>query len=238
MLLREYFQKKHSMSRRNFTKAINDEEMILDWNIVHSYKQEIFWNEKLFWNWQKETIILPKNEDTKIVLFNKPVDYVVSKSDPHNKTIFSILPEWFVSKYYPIGRLDKNSRGLLLLTNDPKLVDKFEHPRYGVQKEYIVQLDQKFKESDLNKMLKWVESDWEKLKCKNVEIIEYVENKKKEWNENTHVKILLTEWKKRHIRRMLKSLDYEVLDLVRVREGQYTLGNIAEWKWKVMDYVA
>jgi len=236
MLLREYFQKKHNLSRRNFTKLIDNEQLLLNGDIVHSYKQEIFWDEILSRDWKKETIIFPKQEKTEILIFNKPIDYVVSKSDPHNKTIFSILPEWFVKRYYPIGRLDKNSRWLLLLTNNPKLVDKFEHPRYWIQKEYIVELDQSFKESDISKMLNWVESDWEILKCKNIEIFDNVlENKIKE-AENTHIKILLTEWKKRHIRRMLRSLDYEVLDLCRIREWKYNLDNIPEWKWEIKKY--
>jgi pseudouridine synthase len=73
------------------------------------------------------------------VLFNKPKGYVVSKSDPHNVTIYTLLPPAFQT-YYAIGRLDKDSRGLLLLTNTPALVHQYSHPKFQIEKEYLIQL--------------------------------------------------------------------------------------------------
>ncbi|MDR2540706.1 MAG: hypothetical protein LBD11_02760 [Candidatus Peribacteria bacterium] len=78
-----------------------------------------------------------------LILFNKPRGYVVSKSDPHNKTIYELLPPEFQSYYY-IGRLDKESRGLVLLTNSPELVHQYEHPKFQVEKEYLIQLSTPF----------------------------------------------------------------------------------------------
>jgi pseudouridine synthase len=64
---------------------------------------------------------------------------VVSKADPHNQTIYELLPAELQSYYY-IGRLDKESRGLVLLTNSPALVHQFEHPKFHIEKEYLIQL--------------------------------------------------------------------------------------------------
>ncbi|MDR0650179.1 MAG: hypothetical protein LBG59_01925 [Candidatus Peribacteria bacterium] len=81
------------------------------------------------------------------MLFNKPKGYVVSKSDPYNTTIYELLPPTFQTYYY-IGRLDKESRGLLLLTNTPKLVHQYEHPRFAITKEYLIQLSSPLSSAD------------------------------------------------------------------------------------------
>lgn len=88
-----------------------------------------------------------------IVLFNKPMGYVCSKSDNHNKTIYEILPKEFANYFY-IGRLDKDSRGLLILTNNSDIVNKYQHPRFEVEKEYLVQIDRPFLPGNFKKVKK------------------------------------------------------------------------------------
>ncbi|OQY40184.1 MAG: hypothetical protein B6229_02325 [Spirochaetaceae bacterium 4572_7] len=88
-----------------------------------------------------------------MIVFNKPIGVVCSKSDKHNKTIYELLPKKFANYFY-IGRLDKDSRGLLLMTNDSALVNNFEHPSNKVEKEYIVQIDKTFTNNDYVKMRK------------------------------------------------------------------------------------
>ena len=78
----------------------------------------------------------------------KPKGYVVSKSDPHNATIYELLDQQYHDRYY-IGRLDKDSHGLILLTNDPTLVDQYEHPSHGHIKIYRVQIDHAIYEQTL-----------------------------------------------------------------------------------------
>ncbi|MDR2189791.1 MAG: hypothetical protein LBP53_00955 [Candidatus Peribacteria bacterium] len=86
----------------------------------------------------------------KLVLFNKPKGYVVSKSDPHTPTIYTLLPSAF-HHYYYIGRLDKESRGLLLLTDSPALVHRYTHPKFHIEKEYLVQLSSPLSAPDIQK---------------------------------------------------------------------------------------
>lgn len=83
-----------------------------------------------------EVVKIEAKED-RIVLFHKPEDYVCSRSDKHNRTIYEILPDSYKDFYY-IGRLDKDSRGLLLLTNNSALVHRYEHPKFGIKKQYLV----------------------------------------------------------------------------------------------------
>jgi 23S rRNA pseudouridine2605 synthase len=141
MRLLEYLQKTNGVPRRTLTQLIKDGKIFVNGEKVESYTTEIK---------EGDTIkIQGKNDEAKlkhldkpaqILLFNKPKGYVVSKSDPHEPTIYRILPAEYQKRYY-IGRLDKESHGLLLMTDDPKLVHEFEHPSFGIQKEYVVELD-------------------------------------------------------------------------------------------------
>lgn len=95
----------------------------------------------------------PDTRRSQIILFYKPVGYTVSKSDPHNDTIFDILPFEWKRIYYPIGRLDKDSCGLLLLTDNSVWVNQLSHPRYEHHKVYHVLLKQKWNPVDEAAML-------------------------------------------------------------------------------------
>lgn len=89
-----------------------------------------------------------------IVLFNKPKGYTVAKEDKHNKTIYELLPASWQKDFYYIGRLDKDSHGLLLLTNDPTLVDYYEKPENNIHKIYEVQIDKPIKTQHVQKAKK------------------------------------------------------------------------------------
>ena len=223
MRLNKYVQENCWISRRKFVSLIDSGYVFVDWKKIESYSYEIQWWELL------EIKILDIKQKIKvsdwvnIVLFNKPVWFVCSKEDKHNKTIYEILPKEFQNYFY-IWRLDKDSRWLLVLTNNSVLVNKYQHPSNWVEKEYLVQIDREFSVKDYKKMKKWIIDDWELL---TVKMIKYFSDKNKYF-----VKIILIEWKKRHIRRMLNSLWYKVLDLVRVREWQFELWGLKEWCFK------
>ena len=219
MRLNKYVQENLGISRRKFVSLIDSGNVFVDWEKIQSYSFEIKWwelleikNMKIKWN-------IKISDWINIVLFNKPIWYVCSKEDKHNKTIYEILPKEFQNYFY-IGRLDKDSRGLLVLTNNSELVNKYQHPSNWVEKEYDVQIDKMFSLNDYKKMKKWILDDWELLMIK---MAKYYQQKNKYF-----IKIVLIEWKKRHIRRMLNSLWYKVLDLVRVREWQFELWNLKE----------
>lgn len=123
-------------------------------------------------------------------------------------------PEILVNDVFPIGRLDKNSHGLIILTNDGRITDRLLNPKYFHEKEYIVKTSKKLRANFKQKMEAGVQIEDYKTKPCKVEIL----------NENTF-KVILTEGKKHQIRRMCSALFQEVIDLKRIRILNIKLGN-------------
>lgn len=123
-------------------------------------------------------------------------------------------PEISVNDVFPVGRLDKNSHGLIVLTNDGRITDKLLNPKYFHEKEYIVKTSKKLRANFKQKMEAGVQIEDYKTKPCKVEIL----------NENTF-KVILTEGKKHQIRRMCSALFQEVVDLKRTRIMNIKLGN-------------
>ncbi|PJA48146.1 MAG: hypothetical protein CO170_03605 [candidate division SR1 bacterium CG_4_9_14_3_um_filter_40_9] len=236
MLLREYLQSVHSISRRKFTDLVDQGKIFLNGKLVNSYKQLIQEDDRLEMidDRLKETVHMVVSE-SRIVLFNKPVGYVVSKSDPHNQTIYELLPKEFQGLYY-IGRLDKDSHGLLLMTNDPKVVNEFEHPKFEIEKEYIVKIDRPLTSRDAQRMKEGILDEGDLLK---VHKVESPKSKVKESmtggpDDLMTLRLILHEGKKRHIRRIFKAMNYKVVDLQRIREGKFELGNLKLGECKIV----
>ncbi len=110
------------------------------------------------------------------------------------------------------------------MTNDPALVNEYEHPKHGIEKEYIVELDMELESKDIQRALSGVKDEDELLRA-----IKITKHKKK-----YHYDIILNEGKKRHIRRMFKTLGYRVMSLQRIREGKYSLGDLKVGEWKTI----
>lgn len=229
MRLLTYIQTRHQISRRVFVGRVNKEAVSINGKKITSYTQEVVPGDKIkikVPNFQLDEIVQEKEESSILIIFNKPVGCVASKSDPHNKTIYDILPPEYHNYYY-IWRLDKNSHGLLLLTNDPALVNEYEHPKNGIEKEYVVELDQELDHKDIQRALSGIKDEEEMLRA-----IKITKHKKP-----YHYTVILNEGKKRHLRRMFKWLGfwYRVMDLERVREGKYLLGDIKVGERKVAE---
>ncbi len=173
-----------------------------------------------------------EEEQTQIVLFNKPVWCVVSKNDPHNQTIYHMLPDWRKETYTPIGRLDKDSHGLLILTNDTKIVSLYAHPRYDHAKTYIIKTSKEIDQRDTKKLLEWVmyyDADLKKHEKLQFDTCESLSSKK--------YKILLHWWKKRHIRRAIETINNEVLDLQRVGFGPWKLpDDLSKGQYRIIPF--
>lgn len=226
MLLRDYLQTKHWISRRKIVDLIKQWDVFLNKKKIESYKQEINKNDSLKISLLKidEIVNLEQKEYIpELLAFNKPKWYTCSKSDPHNKTFYEILPSEFKNKYYYIWRLDKDSHWLMLLTSNPKLVHEFEHPSKEILKTYIIVLNKPFNRDLKEKILKGIYEGWELLRTKEIK-------KQGNWK----IEITLNEGKKRHIRRIFKSLQYEVIDLQRISIWKYKLWNLKEGEYKII----
>ncbi|PKM91157.1 pseudouridine synthase [Candidatus Falkowbacteria bacterium HGW-Falkowbacteria-1] len=169
-----------------------------------------------------------KFQNTKIYIkLNKPVDYVcTNRIFPGEKNIFSLLPK--ENNLFSIGRLDKNSHGLIVLSNDGDLTYKLTHPRFQHEKIYLVKLKENYFLKNkgllgeiLSKFKEGVDiGDRTLAKAKKIEII----------NDNTF-RIILTEGKKRQIREMFNYFNLKVTDLKRTDFAGINLGNLKEGEW-------
>jgi len=223
-----FLQNSKWLSRRKIVSLIQNGQIFLNNKKIESYKSELKnWDilSIIYEEWNKEDITVSEKSESpkwKLILFNKPKWYVVSKSDPHNSTIYELLPDEFKNRYY-IGRLDKDSRGLVLLTDTPSLVHQFEHPKFQIEKEYLIHLSTPFREWDRQKVKSWIIDEWEQLKFLDIQPTK----------KPLTYKVILNEWKKRHIRRVIKKLWYNLIDLQRIKEAQYILpNNLSEGEWK------
>lgn len=155
------------------------------------------------------------------IAFNKPVGLITSV-DPRTRD--NVIEHIGLDKrIFPIGRLDVASQGLLLLTNDGNLSERITHPKYYHEKEYLVKVDKKIKERDLDTMRQGMVILGEKTKKAGVIKVD-----------DYRFKIILTEGKNRQIRRMCEQLGYEVKFLQRLRVMNIELGNLEIGQWRYL----
>ncbi|MCX5677663.1 MAG: pseudouridine synthase [Candidatus Omnitrophica bacterium] len=162
------------------------------------------------------------------ILFNKPRGVTATCEDKFaEEKITDLIPKRF-GRVYPVGRLDKNSRGLIILTNDGDLCHRFTHPKFEIEKEYIVTIEGDAEESIIKKLIRGVEDYGEILKVKSASI-------SKRWPNKTQLTVIICEGKKRHLRRLFEALGYKVLDLLRIRIGRVNLADLKEGKLRLVD---
>jgi len=166
-------------------------------------------------------LIKPARGGTRYVYLalNKPRGYITTLDDPEDRKTIKDLLKNVRERVVPVGRLDRDSEGLLLLTNDGDLVYRLTHPKFEIEKEYQVTVDGVPSENDLIQMREGVEIDGQITRKATVRVIE-------ERGPVTVLSIVLKEGRKRQARRMCEAVGLEVRRLMRVREGKITLGDM------------
>jgi 23S rRNA pseudouridine2605 synthase len=167
---------------------------------------------------------LPKSRPETVVLaMNKPRGYVCTNEDPHaDKTVFDLLPpEYAALRLFCVGRLDKESEGLLILTNDGKLRQELTHPSYHVRKRYIADIDKPLDQALVPKLIKGIQWEGEHLSVDKVFPIKTAT--KDNWK---ILEITLHHGRKREIRRLLYAFGYDVKRLRRIQIGQFVLKGV------------
>ncbi|HPP51171.1 MAG TPA: pseudouridine synthase [Spirochaetota bacterium] len=161
------------------------------------------------------------------LILNKPKGYLTTTKDERNRpTVLQLIPQHYIEQgTFPVGRLDKDTEGLLLFTNDGDLAYKLTHPRFKVPKTYQVTLDRPLR--DDHKMA--IEHGIELYGTQTLPATIVPIND--EW---TIVTITITEGKKRQVRMMFSMLGYEVISLIRIKYGPITLGNLPVGKYRVL----
>jgi 23S rRNA pseudouridine2605 synthase len=169
-----------------------------------------------------------RKEKAVYILLNKPKDYITTLDDPEGrKTVLELIKNATRERVYPVGRLDRNTTGLLLLTNDGDLTKKLTHPRYGVKKIYQVTLDKALSKGDMQKISDGVELEDGLVKADEVS---YVGDGK----DKNEVGIQLHSGRNRIVRRVFEHLGYDVVKLDRVYFAGLTKKDLPRGRWRML----
>lgn len=172
-------------------------------------------------------IEMPKFKKNIYVMLNKPRGYLTTMSDDRGRATVAELVSDVGARVYPVGRLDMDSEGLLLLTNDGELALKLTHPRHEIPKIYHVKVAGKVAYDTLKQLNAPMEIDGYKLLPVKTELISVK-------SDHSVLKMTLFEGRNRQIRKMCENVELEVLRLKRIAIGNITLGELAPGKWRYL----
>ena len=216
MRLNKYIAYLNIASRREADKLIKDGKVKVNGEIIINPAIQVGENDKIICDIEDY-----KNEKIYIKL-NKPVGYVVSNNKKEGKPIYKLLDEK-LKKLYPVGRLDKDSKGLILFTNDGIFSRKIIGEESECEKEYYVKLEGNISDGALKKLEFGISLDGKKLKPAIVKRVS-----KNSFN------IILKEGRNRQIRRMCKKVGFEVILLKRLRISNIYLNDLQEGKFEYL----
>ncbi|MCD8484585.1 rRNA pseudouridine synthase [Candidatus Woesebacteria bacterium] len=165
--------------------------------------------------------ILSQEEDTVVLMLNKPRGVVSTVSDPDGKeTVMQFVPpEYQEYRLFPVGRLDEDSEGLILLTNDGDLAYRLTHPKFRVPKTYHVVIEGHLTEPEIQRLRRGVPLKGRKTQPADVKILERMENA-------MLLAVTIREGLHHQVRRMMQAMNHPVIRLRRVQMGPYSLGDL------------
>ena len=214
-------------SRRKIEEMINAGEITVDGKVaelgckVTEHSKIVIAGKKFTLNTRASDRegINPGEIDTKLIMYHKPIGEICSKDDPQGRpTVYDYLPKLRNSRWISIGRLDINTCGLLLFTNNGDLANKMMHPSNNVEREYLVRILGEVPDAILKKLLTGVQLEDGSAKFKSIATL-----KKTNASANNWFKVVLMEGRKREVRRLWEAVDCKVNRLIRIRYGNYSL---------------
>jgi pseudouridine synthase len=168
--------------------------------------------------------VVKNSSNLTYIMLNKPIGYITSVSDEKGrKTVMDLID--ISTRVYPIGRLDYNTSGLLLLTNDGDLTYKLTHPKHEVEKKYIVTVKGIPSEEKLDELRKGIDLIDYKTSYSKINILESD-------NDKTKLKVIIHEGKNRQVRRMFEYIDCPVIRLQRVAIGKLTIDGLSRGRYR------
>ncbi len=169
-----------------------------------------------------------RREKMVYVLLNKPKDYITTTDDPQERrTVMHLVAKATKERIYPVGRLDRNTTGLLLLTNDGNLAEKLSHPRNNITKLYHVELDKTLNQGDFNKIEFGLQLEDGFIKPDDISYIQGASKRE--------VGIQIHSGKNRIVRRIFESLGYEIVKLDRVVYANLTKKDLPRGRWRYLE---
>ncbi len=168
-------------------------------------------------------------EKLRYVLLNKPKGFITTTDDPENrKTVMNLIARACKERIYPVGRLDRNTTGLLLFTNDGEIAKRLSHPRYGIKKIYHVGLDKNVSVADMKSILAGMELEDGIVKADAIEFVGDGKDKKE-------IGLELHTGQNRVVRRIFEKLGYKVVKLDRVYYAGLTKKNLPRGEWRFLE---
>ena len=210
-------------SRRDAVALIKEGKVSVNKKVVTEPAFKV--NEKDDVSYNGKKLFVTKN--LVYILLNKPKDYITTTDDPQNrKTVLQLTKNATDQRIYPVGRLDRNTSGVLLLTNDGDLTQTLTHPSFNIKKVYEVKLDKPLTKSDFEKILNGI-----KLQDGEIfaDALAYADSKDK-----SVIGIELHSGRNRIVRRIFEHLGYDVKGLDRVMYANLTKKNVERGKWRYL----
>jgi len=210
-------------SRRDAVQLIIDGKVTVNKKVVTQPAFKVNEKDDVFYNGKK--LFVTKN--LVYILLNKPKDYITTTDDPQNrKTVLQLTKNATDQRIYPIGRLDRNTSGVLLLTNDGALTQELTHPSFNVKKVYEVKLDKPLTKADFEKILNGIKLEDGEIFA---DALAYADAK-----DRSIIGIELHSGRNRIVRRIFEHLGYDVRALDRVMYANLTKKNVERGRWRYL----
>ena len=220
--LNKYLANAGVCSRREADEFITSGAVKVNGEIVTELGTKVKRSDEVLFNENPVSI-----EKKVYILLNKPKDYVTTSDDPQQrKTVMDLVKDACPERIYPVGRLDRNTTGVLLLTNDGELASKLTHPKFLKKKVYHVFLDKNASTEDLQKIADGIELEDGEV---HADSIEYADER-----DHSQVGIEIHSGRNRIVRRIFESLGYRVVKLDRVQFAGLTKKNLRRGDWRFL----
>jgi 23S rRNA pseudouridine2605 synthase len=223
MPLNKYIAHSGICSRRDAVDIIKSGKVKVNGEIITEPGHKIAPRDTVLFNGKK----LHPVRDLVYILVNKPKDYITTTEDERGrKTVLDLIKNATKEKLYPVGRLDRNTSGVLLLTNDGDLTQKLTHPSHEIKKVYAVTLDKPLAKAHFDEILKGVPLE---DGIANVDVLAYTDNADK-----TQIGVEIHSGRNRIVRRIFEHFGYNVKNLDRVMFAGLTKKNVERGKWRFL----
>ena len=210
-------------SRRDAIPLIKDGKITVNGNVIIEPGHKVTAKDVVIFNGKK--LFVTKN--MVYILLNKPKDYITTTDDPQGrKTVLQLIKHATTERIYPIGRLDRNTSGVLLFTNDGELTQRLTHPSYNVKKVYEAKLDKPLTKAHFDKIVNGITLEDGEI---HADVLAYADS-----NDKSIIGIEIHSGRNRIVRRIFEHFGYDVKALDRVMYATLTKKNVERGKWRYL----
>ncbi|MGZ5246386.1 MAG: pseudouridine synthase [Flavitalea sp.] len=210
-------------SRRDAADLVKSGKISINGKVVTEPGYKVAKEDEVLFNGNK----ISAKKNLVYILLNKPKDFITTMEDPEGrKTVFDLIKSATAERVYPVGRLDRNTTGVLLFTNDGDLAQKLSHPSYQVKKIYEVKLDKSMARKDMEDMMAGITLEDGFIQA---DAVAYADSKDK-----SVIGVEIHSGRNRIVRRMFEHLGYDVRGLDRVMFANLTKKNVDRGKWRFL----